>query len=152
MMARWPKPVESGPTSFGGLSRSELMSKVRGKGNKTTEIRLAKLFRKSGLKGWRSHWPLPGKPDFVWPRLKVAVFVDGCFWHGHDCGRNLRPKTNPERWSAKIHNNQRRDRRVVRELRVMGWSAIRIWECQLAKNPGQCLSRIKRVLTRRLRQ
>ena len=148
-MPRWPKPTEKQSTTFGGLSRSELMSRIRSKGNKTTEVKLVKLLRKSGMKGWRRHLPIPGKPDFVWPKLKVAVFVDGCFWHGHDCGRNLTPKTNSEEWAKKISNNGKRDARVTRALRSKGWSVIRIWECELGKNPKHSLSRIKRVLTLR---
>jgi len=149
-MPRWPKPTETEPTTFGGLSRSELMSRVRSKKNVTTELRLLKLLRKSKLKGWRRHYVLPGKPDFAWPSLKVAVFVDGCFWHGHDCGRNLKPKTNVEAWREKIEKNKIRDRLTTRELRRRGWSVVRIWECQLAREPRFSITRIKRILTRRL--
>lgn len=148
-MSKWPKPTESAPTTFGGLSRSSLMSLIKGKGSKTTEMKLSRLLQEARLKGWRRHLPLPGKPDFAWLQSKVAVFVDGCFWHGHDCGRNLTPKSNAERWREKILKNKKRDRKVVRELRNEGWSVIRIWECELAKNPDQCLRRIKRVLTLR---
>lgn len=148
-MPRWPKPTETHPTTFGGLSRSELMSRIRSKGNVTTELRLLELLRKSSLKGWRRHYRLPGKPDFAWPRLKAAVFVDGCFWHGHDCGRNLKPRTNVTAWQEKIEKNKRRDRLTTRELRRRGWSVVRIWECQLARAPRFCITRIKRILTLR---
>ena len=147
-MGHSPKPIEVNQTTFGKLSRSELMSRIRSKGNKTTEQKLAKLLRKNGLHGWRRHKPLPGRPDFVWSKIKVAVFVDGCFWHGHDCGRNLKPKTNSAFWDKKIINNRKRDQKIVRILRGMGWSVIRIWECQLSKEPKFCITRIKRVLTR----
>lgn len=147
IMARWPKPIENQPTTFGRLSRSELMSRVRGHGNKTTELRLASLMLDARMKGWRRHLSLPGKPDFSWPKLKIALFVDGCFWHGHDCGRNLTPQTNIEEWRGKIKGNRRRDRQVDRELRRRNWSVVRIWECELRKNPRHCLRRIKRIMT-----
>lgn len=148
-MPRWPKPTETEPTTFGGLSRSELMSKIRSKGAKSTELRLSELLLETGLQGWVQDYVLLGKPDFAWPDLKVAVFMDGCFWHGHDCGRNLKPKSNVEAWKEKISGNKKRDRKINRELRADGWSIIRIWECELAKKPKFCITRIKRVLTRR---
>lgn len=152
-MSRWPGNAKKELTTFGGLSRSELMSRVRSKGNQTTEIRLARLLRKEGVKGWRRHQPILGHPDFVWLALKVAVFVDGCFWHGHECGKkNLRPKTNKDAWIEKIERNRARDRRVNRDLRRKGWSVVRIWECQLAKTPDHCIRRIQRVLTRKINQ
>lgn len=119
------------------------MSRVRSKGNQTTERRLASLLRKARLTGWRRHQPLPGRPDFVWPNLKVAVFVDGCFWHGHDCGKNVTPKTNAKAWRDKIERTQNRDQRVTRSLRQLGWDVIRIWECRLTKEPDHCIQKIK---------
>jgi DNA mismatch endonuclease (patch repair protein) len=74
--------------------RSEVMSRIRGKGNKQTEQVLRRLMRQAGITGWRRHMPLLGKPDFAFPKQKVAVFVDGCFWHG--CRKcYTRPKTKP---------------------------------------------------------
>lgn len=132
-------------TAFGGLTRSELMSRIRGKGNASTEERLAMLLRAARLKGWRRHLDLPGRPDFAWRRERVAVFVDGCFWHGHTCG-NLVPRTNAEKWAAKIGGNRRRDRRVTRQLRAMGWRVARIWECDLARRPEWCVRRVGRLV------
>ena len=144
--ARWPGEPNKEITSFGGLSRSDLMSRVRSQGNSTTELRLAHLLREAGLRGWRRHYPVDGKPDFVWRKELVAVFVDGCFWHGHDCGRNLVAKTNAESWSAKIERNRRRDARVNRTLRKGGWSVIRIWECRLRRFPESSVARIRRKI------
>lgn len=144
-MNRWPGDARRERTSFGRLNRSELMSLVRSSGNDTTEKRLAQLLRSAGLKGWRRQQSFPGKPDFVWPKAGVAVFVDGCFWHGHSC-RNLVPKTNAEEWRNKIAKNQARDRKNNRTLRQRGWKVVRIWECQLSKNPDGSLARINRVL------
>ena len=75
----------------------------------------------------------------------MAVFVDGCFWHGHNC-RNLTSKTNTEAWQDKIAKTQARDRRTNRQLRRLGWKVIRIWECRLTKVPEYCLNRIRRKL------
>jgi DNA mismatch endonuclease (patch repair protein) len=147
-MSRWPGNAEKQRTTFGGLSRSQLMSRVRSRGNETTERRLASLLRRGGLSGWRRHQALPGRPDFVWPRLRVAVFVDGCFWHGHDCGKNISPKTNSDAWQSKIRRNKARDRRVTRLLRGRGWRVLRIWECRLSRQPARCIRRIELVLDR----
>lgn len=145
-MSRWPGNAQSERTTFGGLSRGQLMSRVRSTGNQTTEKRLASLLQMGGLSGWRRHQPLPGKPDFIWREFNVAVFVDGCFWHGHDCGKNVTPKTNAEEWRQKIERNRTRDRQATRLLRKRGWTVIRIWECHLTKNPGQCVSRIRKAI------
>lgn len=144
-MSRWPGNPQRQHTTFGGLNRSELMSRIGSTGNQTTEKRLALLLRKASLTGWRRNQLYPGRPDFVWLKEKVAVFVDGCFWHGHDC-RNLSPKTNAQAWRDKVSKNRTRDQKANRLLRQSGWKVIRIWECRLQKAPDQCLSRIKRKL------
>jgi DNA mismatch endonuclease (patch repair protein) len=110
--------------------RSEVMSRIRGKGNASTEQRMIRLFRANGIKGWRRNWPLPGKPDFVFPKLRIALFVDGCFWHR--CPKCYRqPATNAEFWEAKIGRNVERDKDVGRELKKRGWKVVRVWEHQL---------------------
>lgn len=120
---------------FTKAKRSEVMSKIRGKGNKATEIALAKLFRANGITGWRRHYPIVGKPDFAFPKLKVAVFVDGCFWHG--CPKHgTQPKGNREFWKTKLDANKARDRSVSRMLRARGWRVVRIWEHEL-HHPGR---------------
>lgn len=147
-MTSWPGDARNQRTTFGALSRSELMSRVRSRGNATTETRLAHLLRKARMSGWRRHQRLAGHPDFVWRVSRVVVFVDGCFWHGHDCGRNVTPKTNATAWREKIGRNRDRDRRVTRLLRRQGWTVGRISECQLADNPERCLSRIRWLFKR----
>ena len=132
-------PTNLAPTSFGNLSRAALMSRIRSKGNKTTEGRMASLLRASHITGWRRHVKLIGNPDFVWQKQRVAVFVDGCFWHGHDCGRNLTPKNNAELWKKKITATRWRDESNTRALRDRGWNVVRIWECQLRREPEACL-------------
>jgi DNA mismatch endonuclease (patch repair protein) len=129
-------------TTFGGLSRSELMSSIPKYGNKTTEITMARLLLANKLTGWRRHMDLPGKPDFAWPTERVALFVHGCFWHGHACGRNLEPKVNGRWWREKITANKARDRRVRRKLQEKGWKVLTIWECQLRRRPKACCKRV----------
>ena len=148
-MSSWPGDARQELTTFGRLRRGELMSRVRSTGNQTTEKKLEFLLRKAGLTGWRRHQQLPGHPDFVWPKVKVAVFVDGCFWHGHNCGKNVTPKTNVKAWRDKIERNQVRDQRVARYLRQVGWKVIRIWECRLTKEPERCVRRIQFKLEER---
>ena len=131
-MMSWPQATRSAPTTFGGLRRGELMARVRSRRNETTEQRLGALLREARLKGWRRHAHLWGSPDFTWRDARVAVFVNGCFWNGHDCKRNLKPKTNPVEWHEKIRRNRVRDRRVARCLRDDGLSVLRVWECVLA--------------------
>jgi DNA mismatch endonuclease (patch repair protein) len=112
--------------------RSRIMAQVKSKGNKSTELKVMELLRQYGITGWRRHWPIAGRPDFAFPKSKVALFIDGCFWHGHNC-RNLTPAQNSDYWNAKRERNQRRDRAVTKQLRAAGWHVIRIWECELEK-------------------
>lgn len=110
--------------------RSRIMAAVPSKNNRSTEQKLKRLLRANKLKGWRTQWPVKGTPDFAWPKLRVAVFVDGCFWHG--CWRCYKlPKTRRAYWRAKHRANKLRDRRVDRRLRGLGWKVLRIRECQL---------------------
>jgi DNA mismatch endonuclease, patch repair protein len=140
---------KSQPTTFGGLSRSELMSRIRSRNNATTEIRLLKMLRRAGLSGWRRHIFAPGTPDFCWIRERLVVFVHGCFWHGHNCGRNLESRSNAMEWRVKIARNQRRDLRSARSLRQLGWSVVTLWECQLREAPERCIRRVARYLSTR---
>ena len=125
--------------------RSEVMSKIKGKGNKATEVALAKLFRTNGISGWRRQYPIVGKPDFAFPKHKVAVFVDGCFWHG--CPKHsTKPKSNKKFWLAKLEANRTRDRKVSRLLRAEGWRVIRIWEHDLKAPNPQMLKAIRNAI------
>src|SRR6266850_3377574 len=101
------------PDVFTKAKRSEVMSRIRGRGNKDTELALAKLFRAHSFGGWRRSQPVFGKPDFIFPKLKLAVFVDGCFWHG--CPRHAtKPKNNRAFWRRKLSSNTARDAPVTR--------------------------------------
>lgn len=114
--------------------RSAVMALIRGSGNRNTELRTIALFRAHGITGWRRGVALFGKPDFVFRRGRLAVFVDGCFWHRHPgCKFCYTPKSRMEFWLPKFERNITRDRLVTRTLRKAGWKVVRIWECQLAR-------------------
>ncbi len=128
--------------------RSRIMSAIRSWGNRSTEIYLIKIMCWYNITGWRRNWLLPGKPDFVFPKHRLAVFVDGCFWHG--CSRcYIEPKSNTEYWREKIRRNILRDRRNMCLLRTKGWKAMRIWEHAL-KNDNVVANKIKKALAARL--
>lgn len=139
--------------------RSEVMSRIRSTGNESTELALASAFRRARITGWRRHvvikLKLKGRrgadssatpnvlvvrPDFVFTRERVAVFVDGCFWHQCPLHSTV-PKGNREFWEWKLARNVERDRLVNRELRKAGWRVVRVWEhdlaiCSLRRSPG----------------
>jgi DNA mismatch endonuclease (patch repair protein) len=154
---------------FTKAKRSEVMSRVRSRGNKDTELALARLLRAHRIWGWRrqvnltvsrrrrkkthsskqnsvrvsSPRLLRVKPDFVFRKLRTAIFVDGCFWHG--CPKHAtKPKNNRAFWHRKLFANKARDRLVTRTLRRAGWRVLRIWEHELArKNEARLLRRIQ---------
>lgn len=128
---------------FSRKKRSEIMSRVKGRGNRSTEQAVARLLRTNGISGWRRHLAVLGKPDFAFPTRKLAVFVDGCFWHG--CPRCYEaPQQNDAFWRAKLAANRQRDRKVNRLLRALGWKVIRIWEHELVREQA-VLRRIRRA-------
>lgn len=102
---------------------------------------MARLLRNFHITGWRRHLPLPGNPDFAFPSCRLAVFVDGCFWHGHNC-RNLTPATNVQLWREKFARNKARRVTVRAQLRRIGWATLSVWECHLRKRPDRVASRL----------
>jgi len=106
---------------------------VRSTGNKSTELSLVSIFRKNFIKGWRRGYKLLGSPDFVFPKERIAVFADGCFWHGHNC-RNTKPKHHADYWEKKIQRNKSRDKFITKALKRAGWHVIRVWECEIKKD------------------
>jgi DNA mismatch endonuclease (patch repair protein) len=126
--------------------RSQVMSLVRSRGNKGTELVLIGLLRQNKINGWRRNVSLPGKPDFTFREHRLTVFVDGCFWHS--CPKHgRRPKSNRPFWRLKFYKNKRRDKFVTQTLRGLGWRVLRIWEHELArKRRMQLIRRIKRAL------
>jgi DNA mismatch endonuclease, patch repair protein len=159
------------PDVFTKAKRSEVMSRIRSRGNQATELALVKLLRRHKITGWRRHVQLriandelrmpknaagirkskfetrnfKVRPDFVFPKQRLVVFVDGCFWHG--CPRHAtRPKTNAAFWRRKLAVNRDRDRLVSRILRAFHCQVVRIWECDLQKRPQWCLRKIQKCL------
>jgi len=115
---------------FTKKKRSELMSAIRSTGNKSTELKLLAALRSFGITGWRRHQRVLGRPDFLFRREKLAVFVDGCFWHGCSKCRSL-PKTRTAFWREKIRSNVARDKKNNAALRRGGFAVLRIWEHDL---------------------
>lgn len=146
------------PDVFTKAKRSDVMSRIRSRGNADTELALVRVFRARGITGWRRHIrvsvegrrpkvegnPRSGsrrstlvprlavRPDFVFPKLRLAVFVDGCFWHA--CPQHgTKPRNNAAFWREKLSRNKARDRLVNQMLRRTGWRVLRVWEHELAK-------------------
>ena len=133
---------------FTKAKRSDVMSRIRSRGNFGTELRLIALMRTDGITGWRRKAALFGRPDFVFRAARLAVFVDGCFWHS--CPRHgTMPTGNRAFWVAKLTRNVVRDRDVTRTLRKAGWRVLRVWECALsARLAAATMRRIARALAR----
>ena len=112
--------------------RSMNMSHIRSTNSKPEEIVRKYLFSK-GLRYRKNVRPLPGKPDIVLRKYKTIIFVNGCFWHKHDCGRFVMPSSNIEYWTKKINRNVERDKSNTEQLEAQGWRVLTIWECQLKK-------------------
>ena len=130
---------------FSKTKRSQIMAAIRSKGNKATELKLIFTFRTNGITGWRRNLKLPGKPDFVFRRERLAVFVDGCFWHG--CKHHCRlPQNNRRYWQNKIARNATRDKETIHSLQKIGWRVLRVWEYSL-KRPDSVAQRIKSLLS-----
>lgn len=111
--------------------RSEVMSKIRSKDTKP-ELKLRKALFAQGLR-YRVHYKmLPGSPDIVFPKYKTVIFVQGCFWHGHEnCKLSHLPKSNAVFWKNKIEKNKNRDKQIKYQLIVSGWKVIEVWECEI---------------------
>ncbi len=110
--------------------RSEVMSHIHSKNNKSTELKLIKIFKEYGITGWRRNYNVKGHPDFVFLNKKTAVFVHGCFWHGHQC-LNRVSEDNNEYWTNKIKRNKNRDKKINNIFKLRGWIVVRFWECEL---------------------
>jgi len=136
---------------FSKKKRSAVMAAIKGQGTHSTELAVRSMLKKLGITGWRANLAsIPGKPDFAFRKIKLAIFVDGCFWHGcKTCKRNLKPGTNAAFWRKKIADNIRRDKRVNKRLNRLEWSVLRIWEHSVSKNvPSMGRRLLKAVKTR----
>lgn len=138
------------PDVFDTAKRSEVMSRIRSRGNKNTEVALARLLRRSRITGWRRHLKIFGKPDFTFRKERLVIFVDGCFWHGCPEHANT-PANNRDFWISKLNGNRARDRIVTRTLQKKGWTVLRIWEHELSNSKiDQVLLRIRSALNREI--
>ena len=126
--------------------RSRIMARNRSHGTKATERRLRALLVRHGIRGWKLglRSAITGRPDFIFSRARLAVFVDGCFWHGCRRCRTI-PVSNRPFWAAKIAGNRKRDRQVTRRLRKEGWKVLRVWEHELRTDQGRVLQEIMRL-------
>lgn len=125
--------------------RSALMKRVKTR-DTTPEIALRKALWAAGVRGWRLHPKnVPGRPDLAWLGRRVAVFVDGAFWHGHP---DYYWGQSGKFWDQKIERNRERDRRVVRELADAGWTVVRIWDFEVERDPASGVRRVLRALER----
>lgn len=116
-------------------TRSRMMSGIRGK-NTTPELLIRKGLHARGFRFRIHSKEVPGKPDLVLPKYRAAVFVHGCFWHGHNCSLFRLPGTRTEFWQAKIDANRRRDAIVQQQLTDGGWRSMTVWECAI-RGPGK---------------
>jgi DNA mismatch endonuclease (patch repair protein) len=130
--------------TFSRKKRSWIMAQVKSGGNRSTENRLIDVLRARAITGWRRKYPLYGKPDFTFPKARVAVFVDGCFWHGHPTKCRM-PSAHRAYWEKKIARNVARDRHVTRTLKEKGWKVVRIWEDSIQKK--STVTRLRKALT-----
>lgn len=122
------------------------MSAIHAKNTKP-ELLLRKALRQNGLSGYRLHWKkVPGKPDIAYPNKKIAVFVNGCYWHRCPYCSPSTPKTHKSFWLNKFRKNIERDQRKVKELKKLGWTVITVWECQIKKNAVHCALKIGRKI------
>lgn len=108
---------------------------------------MRRFLHKSGYR-YRVNFPLFGKPDLVFTKKKIAVFVHGCFWHRHGCKNSVMPKTNTEFWKKKLNQNVKRDKKVENLLVKEGWKQLVVWECQLEdlkKSEKEILKNLKKI-------
>jgi DNA mismatch endonuclease Vsr len=131
------------PERLSRAARSAVMRRIPGRGNRTTEVRLRSALTRAGVRGWRVQpVAIMGKPDFAFLDAKVAIFVDGCFWHGcRTCG--LIPQSNPSYWVQKIGRNKERDGQVSAELKMAGWKVVRIWEHDLRNGCQRAVEQVR---------
>jgi DNA mismatch endonuclease (patch repair protein) len=134
---------------FTKKKRSEIMSRIRSRGNATTELLVARALRAAGLIGWRRHPRMAGSPDFVFPRAKVAIHVHGCFWHGCSrCASGHIPKSRLEYWVPKLARTKERDKQNRRALRLAGYRSVVVWEHELRED--RWLARLQAYIGRRI--
>jgi len=117
------------------------MSRIKGK-DTSPELRLRKELFKKGYR-YRLHFSIPGRPDIVFPKKKIAIFVHGCFWHQHGCKNTVIPKTNTRFWQEKLLSNVERDRKNIKKLKSDNWKTLVVWECELEKHFPLALKKVE---------
>jgi DNA mismatch endonuclease (patch repair protein) len=131
---------------FSEEKRSIVMSLIKSRDNESTEKKFIRALRAYGITGWRRNQKLIGRPDFVFRKQKVVVFLDGCFWHMCELHCKI-PQSNRNFWEKKLNSNKLRDIEVTKTLEKSGWSVIRIWEHDMSKRRiGQAMDRLRRLL------
>ena len=130
--------------TFSPEERSRIMSRIRSRGNAATELRFLEILKKHKIAGWRRGLPLAGRPDFAFPAARIAVFIDGDFWHGNPKGFRL-PKSNLAYWRKKISSNRDRDKLVNRLLCSDGWRVVRFWQSSL-KDVKAVVRRLRKAI------
>jgi DNA mismatch endonuclease (patch repair protein) len=120
--------------------------------NTRPEIRLRRLLREAGYSGYRLHWKVAGRPDIAYPSRKVAIFVNGCYWHRCPKCNPPVPRSNTEFWTEKFRRNTERDERKRNELTELGWTVVTVWECELRDDPSRVLLEVVRVLAQSSRE
>ena len=127
---------------------SRIMSSIKDRNTKP-ELAIRKVMWNNGIKGYRLHWKkVPGKPDIAFPSKKVAIFVNGCYWHKCPNCNPSTPKSNVEFWNNKFQKNVERDKRKVQQLKQLDWKVLILWECQIIKNMDICVDKIKSYVYR----
>jgi len=125
--------------------RSQIMANIKGKNTKP-EIIVRSILHKAGYRFRLHRRDLPGNPDIVLPKFKKAIFVHGCFWHGHkNCKRAKRPETKKNFWNEKLSKNIERDRKKQKELKKLGWHALVVWQCEI-KDKDSVLNKLRNFL------
>lgn len=138
------------PDTVSSERRSEIMSHIRSQ-NTSIEILVRQQLFALGLRYRINYKPLPGKPDIVFTKKRVAIFIHGCFWHGHDAGCRYShvSKSRTEYWSEKISRTKMRDKQHLADLEAKGWHVLVIWECEIRKDLQQVVKRITDALCNR---
>lgn len=124
--------------------RSQVMSRIRSRDTKPEQF-VRQRFWSQGFRYARSSYRLPGTPDLLLPRYKVAIFVHGCFWHAHNCPRGKLPATNRQFWRMKLAGNKKRDERILRQLRHLGWHCFQIWQCRLSADTRRVITLVQAI-------
>lgn len=130
-----PRPTASSLNALRTMQANRRVSKL--------EIRLRKALWAAGVRGYRLHARIPGRPDLVYTRARLAVFVHGCFWHQCPKGHLPAPRANADFWQEKFRQNRARDDAAVASLSTMGWQVLTLWECDLRADMASCVERVR---------